>query len=265
MFKFIDSIDFIKDKESICATMPQEEEFLLKSNNIPKNISEEIKHLYRYPLLTKEQEIHLFRKMNYLKKLYNQTLDESVKLEVELTRNRLIECNLRLAFSIAKKFFTKQPYQKFREEIISECYLLITKSIDKFDYTKGNKFITYATGNLIKAIYKIYHKKTKDRLKQIKEDNKFLFIVNEDNYTRLNQDEAKNILFETIRRLDPRSKKVIFARYGIDEPRKEFRTLSEELGISKERVRQIEVAAINKIKKIIELEKKLSEQDILAG
>ena len=86
-----------------------------------------LREIGRIPLLTPEEEIEIAMKIN--------DGDESAK-------KRLVEGNLRLVVSIAKKSLGKGlPLL----DLIQEGNLGLMKAVDKFDYTKGFKFSTYAT------------------------------------------------------------------------------------------------------------------------
>src|SRR5262249_28931680 len=56
-------------KADILAIMPDEEEFQaeMRAKKVPRDVPPEMAHLYEYPLLSRDQERHLFRQMNYLK------------------------------------------------------------------------------------------------------------------------------------------------------------------------------------------------------
>lgn len=86
-----------------------------------------MKLLKKKPLLTKDQEIELAKKI--------EKGDESAK-------KIMIESNLRLAFSIAKKY---SKYGSSMEDLIQECNVGLIKAIEKFDWRKGYKFSTYGS------------------------------------------------------------------------------------------------------------------------
>lgn len=91
------------------------------------NISNYLKEIGRYPLLTKDEEIEISKHI----------------LEGDIdAQDRLITANLRLVVSIAKKY-TKLgiPIQ----DLIQEGNIGLMKAVEKFDYTMGKKFSTYAT------------------------------------------------------------------------------------------------------------------------
>ena len=64
-------------------------------------------------------------------------------------RNRLIECNMRLALSIAKKF---QASGCDLDDLIQESSIGLMKAVDKFDWRRGFKFSTYATWWIRQAV-----------------------------------------------------------------------------------------------------------------
>lgn len=93
-----------------------------------------LKEIGRVPLLDAEREAELSKRMS--------EGDEKAKQE-------LVEANLRLVVSIAKKYVGKGL---FFLDLIQEGNLGLMKAVSKFDYTKGYKFSTYATWWIRQAI-----------------------------------------------------------------------------------------------------------------
>ena len=93
-----------------------------------------LKEIGRVPLLTNEREKSLAERM--------MAGDESAKTE-------LVEANLRLVVSIAKRYVGRGMYFL---DLIQEGNLGLMKAVEKFDYTKGYKFSTYATWWIRQAI-----------------------------------------------------------------------------------------------------------------
>ena len=93
-----------------------------------------LKEIGKVPLLTNEKEHELAERM--------AAGDQEAK-------NKLVEANLRLVVSIAKRYVGRGM---FFLDLIQEGNLGLMKAVDKFDYTKGYKFSTYATWWIRQAI-----------------------------------------------------------------------------------------------------------------
>ncbi len=93
-----------------------------------------LKEIGRIPLLTAEEEVHLARRV--------QEGDREAG-------RRLAEANLRLVVSIARRYVGKGLILL---DLIQEGNMGLMKAVDKFDYTKGNRFSTYATWWIRQAI-----------------------------------------------------------------------------------------------------------------
>ena len=98
-----------------------------------------LKEIGKVPLLTAERERALAEIMT------SSTSEE----EKALAKNELVEANLRLVVSIAKRYVGKGM---FFLDLIQEGNLGLMKAVDKFDYSKGFKFSTYATWWIRQAI-----------------------------------------------------------------------------------------------------------------
>lgn len=97
-----------------------------------------LRDISKIPLLTQEEELEL------AKKIKNGTPKEK-----KSAREKMITANLRLVVSIAKRFH----YGKLEmQDLIQEGTLGLMKAIDKYDYTRGYRFSTYATWWVRQAI-----------------------------------------------------------------------------------------------------------------
>lgn len=104
------------------------------SINIDDHVRMYLKEIGRVPLLSAEEEIDLA---------------ERIEKGDEEAKKRLCEANLRLVVSIAKKYVGRGMLFL---DLIQEGNLGLIKAVDKFDYTKGYKFSTYATWWIRQAI-----------------------------------------------------------------------------------------------------------------
>ena len=139
-----------------------ENDLATKKPRLPSGLPAYLASLYDVPLLTREQETHLFRKMNYLKheaSNLRETLDmdrpnrrlmdriENLYEESVATKNLIISANLRLVVSIAKRYVG--PAEDFFE-LVSDGNLSLLRAVEKFDVSRGNSFSTYATWAIVK-------------------------------------------------------------------------------------------------------------------
>jgi RNA polymerase primary sigma factor len=102
---------------------------------LPDNVQMYLREIGKTPLLTKQEERDLAKRI-----LKN---DESA-------RQQLIKANLRLVVSIAKRYVNRSPLSI--SDLIQEGNIGLFKAVEKFDYTKGFKFSTYATWWIRQAI-----------------------------------------------------------------------------------------------------------------
>ena len=232
----------------------------------PSGLPNYLASLYDVPLLTREQEYHLFRQFNFLKYKASKLRDQldpsqatsSAMDEIEelydmavRTKNKIVQANLRLVVSIAKRHLN--PDEDFFQ-LVSDGNMSLIRAAEKFDYTRGNKFSTYASWAIMKNFARTIPQefRHRDRFK----------TVNEETFLMAADDRADNILLESqqhvrkqqisriLDRLDEREQKIISRRFGLDHSQEPLtlQQVGEELGVTKERIRQIEARALNKLR-----------------
>ena len=263
-----------------------------------------LREIGRTPLLTGNEEKELAKKIE--------------KGDIE-SRNKLIQANLRLVVSIAKRYVGRSPNLTLLD-LIQEGNLGLARAVDKFDYRRGFKFSTYATWWIRQAITRaladqsrtiripVHMVETISKFTQVKrhllqdlgreplpeeiaaemgvdvekirhiikisqdtisfeapigdedEDSSLGdFIEDEKGITpaqaaalRLLGDQIKEIIVD----LAPREQKILKMRFGLDDG--VTHTLEEvgnEFGITRERIRQIEFKALEKIRQHHHLKK----------
>jgi len=271
---YIPNPDFENDSivESFLAEMPVSTETPRKIKP-PAGLPPYLASLYEVPLLNREQEYHLFRKMNYLKfkasKLRNQ-LDRSAPLvalmdQIEKlyedalsVKNKIVQSNLRLVVSIAKRHVGASG-DLFG--LISDGNVSLMRAADKFDYTRGFKFSTYAHW----AIRKNFARSIPDEFKhreRFRTSSEEIFQSREDARAdhlavEIDQQSRADQIGKILHTLDEREQQIIVLRFGLgqgSEPRT-LKEVGEELGVTKERIRQLELRALAKLRNAAEREK----------
>ena len=225
-----------------------------------------LKEIGNIPLLTAEEEVFLAQR---------------IEKGDEQARKQLIEANLRLVVSIAKKYVGRG--MSFLD-LIQEGNMGLMKAVEKFDYKKGNKFSTYSTWwirqaitrgiadtaktirvpvHMVETINKTLRtsrmlKTSRDpvsldtpigeeedsQLGDFIEDESLLSPVDSASFSMLKEE-----LEEAMASLTERERNVIKLRFGLDDGK--TRTLEEvgkEFNVTRERIRQIEAKALRKLR-----------------
>jgi RNA polymerase primary sigma factor/RNA polymerase sigma factor len=259
------------DKVILAATPVSDEP--AKKPRRPAGLPPYLASLYEIPLLTKEQEQHVFRKFNYLKykasklraeldparpkaALMDQ-IEKLYELAIE-TKNQIVQANLRLVVSIAKRHLGQN--ENFFE-LVSDGNISLLRAVEKFDFARGFKFSTYASWAIMKNFARTIPSefKRRDRFRTSHDE---LFASTEgfrSDQLGLEhaQSERESQVGRILNRLDDREQKIIIDRFGLDHNHEPLtlKQVGAEMGVTKERVRQIEARALNKLREAAEEEK----------
>jgi RNA polymerase sigma factor (sigma-70 family) len=275
------SFDDPAAETSILAAMPGLDDYEAHRRQMraPKDVPLELASLYEMPLLSREQEQHLFRQMNFLKhkarklrdglqkdgkldptRVRSQDLDAIEKLQDEAAglKERLISANMRLVVSIAKRH-AAQTDNFF--ELLSDGNVSLIRAVEKFDYSRGNKFSTYASWAIMKNFARSIPEERHRRERYVT-GHEQLFEAAPD--TRSDEHEvvalaeqATHKVNRLLEYLDPRERQIIRLRAGLDDGSAgmTLEKIGEQLGITKERVRQLNVRAMKKLRHLAEEQK----------
>jgi RNA polymerase primary sigma factor len=266
-------------------------------NDLPDAVQMYLKEIGKTPLLTSAEEKDLAKRIEH---------------GDEAARKRLIQANLRLVVSIAKRYANRSQRLSILD-LIQEGNIGLSRAVDKFDYTKGFKFSTYATWWIRQAVTRaladysrtiripVHMVETITKYTQIKrqlmqeigreplpeeiasemgmdvkkihyiqkisqevmsleapigdsEDDLTLsdFIKDEQSLSpdeMANQALLKDQIKEILADLTEREQKILAMRFGLDDniPHT-LEEVGKEFGVTRERIRQIEAKALEKIR-----------------
>ncbi len=234
----------------------------------PKNVPSHLVRMCDSLVLTAPQEVSLFQRMNFLRFRANQlrsrlkpesaTEHELVRIQglllvADWYRDKLIKSNMRLAISIVKKFVN---VDNTFDDLLSDAVMALLRAIEKFDFDKGFRFSTYATQVIRRNAYRCVMQRYTERKKiAASVDEMALDVVEPDRSS--NVDEARwhqlrSRLATMLDKLDRREKFIVRARFSLGGHRRiqTLQRLADVLGVSKERVRQLEKRALDKLRSL---------------
>ncbi len=262
------SFDDPAARDEIFGPMPgPDDRQVARVREIPDGLPPYLASLYEAPLLSREQEAHLFRKMNYLKSLAVRlrdridpadvraaALDEVERLQAEAlaVKNQIIRSNLRLVVSIAKRYMGTT---NIFFELVSDGNMSLIRAVEKFDFARGNKFSTYASWAIMRNFSRTIpeEKHRRDRFVTGHDD---LFEAAADDRADEHETEAvqkrnRDAVKGMLDHLEERERRIIISRFGLGGAGEQtLEQLGQELGVTKERVRQIEARAREKLRKV---------------
>jgi len=271
--KYIPSPEFAgPDAEAICLgedglfTYPPE--VTKDMPKAPAGLPPYLRELYSIPLLPREQEGILFRKYNYIK--YRMAmLQEKIRgtayrtrlLErftewaqaAEQVRRILIRCNLRLVVSIAKRHVG--PLANLFE-LVSEGNMCLMRAVECYDYTRNARLATYATWAVSKHFARIVPENNYRLAAFVTGQDEMLASVGDSRpnpqETRETLAHIRTVIAHAARHLTDRERRIIESHYGTDgRPARTLREIGAVFGLTRERIRQIEVRALLKLRALI--------------
>ncbi len=256
-----------------------------------------LREIGRVPLLRGPEEVELAKRIE--------------KGDAE-ARQKLTQANLRLVVSIAKKYVGRSSHLTLLD-LIQEGNIGLTKAVEKFDYTKGYKFSTYATWWIRQAVTRaladqartiripVHMVETISKYTQVKrrllqdlgreplaeeiaqemdmdvtkvrhiqkitqeavslespvgdsdEDSTLGELIEDEKTLLPSQVAAQQLLRDQIKMiiddLSPREQKILQMRFGLEDGATHtLEEVGKEFGVTRERIRQIEAKALDKIR-----------------
>jgi RNA polymerase primary sigma factor len=248
----------------------------VKTPDLPAHLA----RLCETKLLTPAEEVETFRRMNFLrfkaqelrKELDLSELNANTKaqsshcwtvrrIESLLTaadwyRDRLVKSNMRLVISIVKKFVN--AHNGF-DDLLSDGIIALMRAVDKFDVGLGYRFSTYATQVVRRNSYRRVMEKQKERQRTtLSVHDPGIDISDEHRAAGMSEarwEALRGRLSTMLDQLDRREKLIIRARFSLGGHRnvQTLQKLADRLGVSKERIRQLEKRALDKLRGMADL------------
>ncbi len=237
----------------------------------PAQVSEEIPPGSSKPtVLSRKDEATLFLRYNYaryrLSKLVPVQRKKSTAGRAQQmvhwfacalkTRGDLVEANMLLVLAMVK--YTKVSNVEF-SELVSEGNMALLRSVDKFDVSRGYKLSTYACRSILKSFSRLATKTSRHhRLFPVEFDPELQRSNHNDHRHQMQWEDSVEALREILAKnraeLSKVEQTVIQERFPMcsSATRRPLRELGKSFGLSKERVRQIQKSAMNKIRCTLE-------------
>ncbi len=233
-------------------------------------------------LLTRKEESVLFRQYNFarmkLRQLQDRISQSKNSSDSELDdlvrwydisidcRDHIVERNLALVLAMAKRSWATGEYA----DLVAEGNVALVRAVDRFNCELGFKFSTYACRALTTAFNRFGRKQLKHR-----DTMPFEFDPDREPIHRAESDsfssperirEIRDVVRSQEAQLTPVEQEVLRYRFGLfagqNPPKLTLEKAGNVLGISKERVRQVQIRALRKIREVIESRLPL---DLMAG
>lgn len=227
------------------------------------------------PTLTTAQEILLFQRFNYARLRIARIIQQYGSAQLppravrELlawghrateARTRIVRSNMALVLAMAKR--TRLNGLDYNE-LISEGNLALLRSVEKFDCSRGFKFSTYACRAILKSFSRVAMRASRYRVHFPTEYDPTMekSDVVDTKHTAQEDtciDEIRDILARNKAELNDMEQRVIRERFALDAPPGETtkgKTLEQVgalIGVTKERVRQIQNKALAKLRMILD-------------
>jgi RNA polymerase primary sigma factor len=254
--------------EELILDVPEPPPAKAVNGKAPRELPAYLRSLYLVPLLTSELERDLFRRYNYLK--YKaagliralepltataeqvDAVDQTMRA-IGALKQRIIRANLRLVVSIAKKHV---GWSANFFDVISDGNVSLMRAIEKFDYARGNKFSTYGTWAIVKNYARSIPEAHYQYNRYVTGQEELLAEAADRHEAPAYESDAKHlrkVIAEGLNELDEREREIVTGHFGLNGAgaTQTLEQLGKRFGVTKERIRQIERKALNRLREVL--------------
>lgn len=236
----------------------------------PRDMPSYLANLWSVPLLTPEQETHCYTKLNFLRFLADpegradREHRDNGKIQAERScidceemvevrkryfmeslevRNQIVEANLRLVISLAKKYATYGS-DAF-DEIVCGGNATLLRAVDRFDFRREVRFSTYAFQAIQRGIFTDFRKegRVKSRFPSSGTEAAESAVASAiaDVLGDVDASETREQVIDLMDQLDDRDREIVMARFGINRKHSgvAFHVIAKEIGLSTTRTMQL--------------------------
>jgi RNA polymerase sigma factor (sigma-70 family) len=261
--RFIDDPLYHQDQPlaAIDAIISQDTAAPATGERLPHDLPPYLADVYRIPMLEVAQERGLFLKYHYLRFLAHQCqgrLDPQTSdarhlrqlrkcvLQTRAIRSRIVEANLRLVVSVARKHVRSTVSLM---ELVSEGNLILMRAVDAFDIHRGHRFSTYAVYALMRGYARFVPEA--HRLASAAHDPDAMAHLHDLHAGQvIDQCEHRDQVGRLMAGLESRERDVVAGRFGLNKSRIPMtcHQLGQRLQLSRQRIIQIEQRALAKLR-----------------
>jgi RNA polymerase sigma factor (sigma-70 family) len=257
-----DNLNALKEIQSFCPTTQNQ----ARGAGKPQAGIAFVSGLVEAPLLTPDEERYWFTWMNFLKfraernrrrldlTRLNSTLVKQIQSDLNEAieaRNHIVQANLRLIVALARKLTTSIDSMS---DLISEGMSPLIRSVELFDISLGNRFSTYGTWAVRNQMIRWLKRARSQSEFQAGEMSSALeFLPDRRPLVQASEETQQTRLaavHQLLNLLTPRERQIITARFALEgQPHgQSLAEIAEQMGLSKERVRQIALTSLEKLR-----------------
>lgn len=234
----------------------------------PRELPAYLRSLYYVPLMTGDQEADAFRRYNYLKHKAARMVEaldvatvtqgqldmvDAAFRAFEAIRQEIVQANLRLVVSIAKRHV---GWSAGFFETVSDGNISLMRAVEKFDYSRGYKFSTYASWAIMKNFARTVPEKHYHLARYVTGQDELLERTadqREPDAPQIDEQSLAAVLENSMDQLTERERTIVTNHFGLfgASTTSTLEELGRQYGVTKERIRQIERRAMGKLKAVL--------------